>query len=173
MTMAKDAKDMAPKQVANAVDLFANPVAGVVAMSAFGIGLASHAFGVWVGALTGVASVSKQLFDPEVAGQSAEVAKPAEVVAKPKRVKAVVQAKEVRKPASTEKLGAADDLKAISGVGPKLEQVLNGLGVRSYGQIAAWTAGEIETTEEALGFNGRIVRDDWIGQAAALAGTKH
>ncbi|MHA6641976.1 NADH-ubiquinone dehydrogenase [Mesorhizobium sp. A623] len=171
--MTKDTKDILPKEVANAVDLLANPVAGAVAMSAFGIGLASHAFGVWVGAMTGAAGVSKQFFDPEVAGQPTEVAKPSKVVAKSKRVKADVLAEDVRQSIPADKLGAADDLKAISGVGPKLEQVLNGLGIRSYGQIAAWTPDEIEATEETLGFNGRIVRDDWIGQAAALAGTKH
>lgn len=171
--MTKNAKDMLPKEIANAVDLFSNPVAGAAAMSAFGIGLASHAFGVWVGAMTGAAGVSKQLFDPEVAGQSIGVAKPSKVVAKAKRVKADVLAKDVRQSIPADKLGAADDLKAISGVGPKLEQVLNGLGIRSYGQIAAWTADEIEATEETLGFNGRIVRDDWVGQAAALAGMKH
>ena len=35
--------------------------------------------------------------------------------------------------------GAADDLKKISGVGPKLEQKLNGLGIYHYSQIAAFT----------------------------------
>jgi NADH-quinone oxidoreductase subunit E len=171
--MTKDTKDMAPKEVANAVDLFANPVAGAAAMSAFGMGLASHAFGVWMGTMTGAAGVSKQLFDPEVPGQPTEVAKPSKVKAKPNRVKADALAKDARQPIPADKLGVADDLKAISGIGPKLEQVLNGLGIRSYGQIAAWTADEIRATEETLCLNGRIVRDDWVGQAAALAETKH
>ena len=63
---------------------------------------------------------------------------------------------------------AADDLKAIGGIGPKLEAVLNGLGIRTYAQIAALTDEEIASIEDQLGFKGRIGRDDWIGQAKAL-----
>lgn len=62
-----------------------------------------------------------------------------------------------------------DDLKAISGVGPKLEQVLNGLGIWTYEQIAALTPAEIDWIEDYLSFRGRIARDDWLGQAARLA----
>lgn len=62
----------------------------------------------------------------------------------------------------------ADDLKAIGGVGPKLETVLNGLGFRTYAQIAALTADQIGAIEDHVGFKGRITRDDWIGQAKAL-----
>lgn len=64
---------------------------------------------------------------------------------------------------------AADDLKAISGVGPKLEQVLNRRGIRSYAQVAALTDDEIARLDEALGFKGRIERDDWRGQAKKLS----
>jgi len=65
-----------------------------------------------------------------------------------------------------------DDLKAISGIGPKLEQVLNGLGIWTYGQIAGWTAAETAWIEDRVGFAGRIGRDDWGGQAVALGATK-
>ncbi|VAW17857.1 NADH-ubiquinone oxidoreductase chain E [hydrothermal vent metagenome] len=63
----------------------------------------------------------------------------------------------------------ADDLKRISGVGPKLEGVLNGLGIYRFDQIAAWTAEHIAWVDARLKFKGRIERDDWIGQAKALA----
>lgn len=64
----------------------------------------------------------------------------------------------------------ADDLKLIAGIGPKLEQVLNAKGIRSFSEIAAWTDEEIARFDAELGFNGRIGRDDWTGQAKVLAG---
>ena len=65
---------------------------------------------------------------------------------------------------------SADDLRQIKGVGPKLEQVLNSLGVTSYAQIAAWDDSEIDRIDARLGtFQGRIRRDDWPAQARLLA----
>lgn len=64
----------------------------------------------------------------------------------------------------------ADDLKLIAGIGPKLEQVLNAKGIRSFAEIAAWTDEDIARLDGELGFNGRIGRDDWTGQAKILAG---
>lgn len=64
----------------------------------------------------------------------------------------------------------ADDLKLITGIGPKLEQVLNDRGIRSLAEIAAWSAEDITRLDDELGVNGRIGRDDWIGQAKVLAG---
>ena len=63
----------------------------------------------------------------------------------------------------------ADDLKLISGVGPKLEGVLNELGFYHFDQIAKWTAAEIAWVDERLKFKGRIERDNWIDQATTLA----
>ncbi len=71
-------------------------------------------------------------------------------------------------PAAMPKPAQPDDLKQISGVGPKLEQVLNGLGIWTYGQISALTPAEIDWIEDYLSFKGRIGRDDWLGQAAKL-----
>ncbi|MCC0016359.1 MAG: NADH-quinone oxidoreductase subunit NuoE [Rhodobiaceae bacterium] len=64
----------------------------------------------------------------------------------------------------------ADDLKMIKGVGPKLEGVLNGLGIFHFDQISAWKPEEVSWVDEYLKFKGRIVRDDWIAQASTLAG---
>ena len=73
------------------------------------------------------------------------------------------------KPNAIERPAAPDDLKAISGVGPKLEKVLNDLGVWTYAQVAAWSSAEVAWVDDYLSFSGRIGRDKWIEQAAALA----
>jgi NADH-quinone oxidoreductase subunit E len=65
--------------------------------------------------------------------------------------------------------GAADDLKLISGVGPVLERKLNDLGITRYAQVAAFTDAEAEQVDAVLNFKGRIARDNWKGQAKALA----
>ena len=66
--------------------------------------------------------------------------------------------------------GKGDDLKTISGIGPKLEVVLNDLGIYHFDQIASWTKGEVEWVDDYLKFKGRIARDGWIKQASDLAG---
>ncbi|TYB89835.1 50S ribosomal protein L21 [Oceaniovalibus sp. ACAM 378] len=68
--------------------------------------------------------------------------------------------------------GGPDDLKKISGVGPKLEETLHKNGVFHFDQVAAWTADEIAYMDEQLSFKGRIERDDWLTQAAAFAAEK-
>lgn len=61
-----------------------------------------------------------------------------------------------------------DDLKKITGVGPKLEETLNKLGVYNFSQVAAWSNDEIQWVDDTLSFKGRIDRDDWVGQASEL-----
>lgn len=65
--------------------------------------------------------------------------------------------------------GGKDDLKRISGVGPKLEETLNEMGIWHFDQVAAWRKEEIEWVDERLRFKGRIERDDWVSQARTLA----
>jgi large subunit ribosomal protein L21 len=65
--------------------------------------------------------------------------------------------------------GQADDLKKISGVGPKLEGLLHENGVFHFDQIAAWTGSEISYMDDKLSFKGRIERDNWIEQAKTFA----
>ncbi|PAQ09665.1 hypothetical protein [Mesorhizobium temperatum] len=55
------------------------------------------------------------------------------------------------------------------GIGPVNEQKLHDLGVRTYAQIAAWTAADIKRIEDVLQFDGRIERERWIEQAKLLA----
>lgn len=70
---------------------------------------------------------------------------------------------------SAPRAGGADDLKLISGVGPKLEQTLNDLGVYHYDQVAKFKKKDIAWVDARLRFKGRIERDDWMSQARILA----
>jgi predicted flap endonuclease-1-like 5' DNA nuclease len=65
--------------------------------------------------------------------------------------------------------GVPDDLQRIRGVGRRIEQRLNVLGIYHFGQIAAWTPAEIRWVAHQLAFPDRIERDDWVGQAIVLA----
>ncbi len=66
--------------------------------------------------------------------------------------------------------GQADELERISGVGPMLHDLLTGIGVYYFWQIAEWGPDEIEWVDNMLdGFNGRIERDNWVGQARIFA----
>lgn len=76
--------------------------------------------------------------------------------------------KPAAKPAAKASAGA-DDLKALSGVGPALEKRLHDAGVTAFAQIAAWTADDITAMDEKLDFKGRIEREGWVEQAKELA----
>ena len=73
------------------------------------------------------------------------------------------------RPAAMEKPAQPDDLKMISGVGPKIEGILNDLGIYTFAQVASWKKAEREWVDGYLRFKGRIDRDDWVKQAKALA----
>ncbi len=74
------------------------------------------------------------------------------------------------KPKIRAAVGAPDDLELIKGVGPKLNTLLNSLGITRFDQIAAFTADEVADVDQHLGsFKGRIERDNWIDQAGLLA----
>ena len=66
--------------------------------------------------------------------------------------------------------GEQDDLKKISGVGPKVEQRLNELGVYHYSQLAELAPEDITQLDELLRMKGRIEKEDWAGQAKKLTG---
>jgi NADH-quinone oxidoreductase subunit E len=209
--MNQDLTRMMPKEMASAVNLFVHPVAGAAAMSALGIGFANHAFGVWMGALSGAAEASQRLMQPliedfearieqfedanssstkaraaaktliaeaqsfaqevtDIATREAATAAPvADAAAATGEAADVLLPEDFRQPKAIDKPAKPSDLKAISGIGPKLEKVLNGLGIWTYAQIAAWSPQEIAWVDDYLSFNGRIGRDDWTAQAAALA----
>lgn len=59
-----------------------------------------------------------------------------------------------------------DDLKKIDGVGPRLEQLLNEIGVYQFEQIAAFTPVELRWLDERLFvIKGRAERDGWVEAA--------
>ncbi|NNE62082.1 MAG: hypothetical protein HKN35_14400, partial [Woeseia sp.] len=65
--------------------------------------------------------------------------------------------------------GKKDNLKLISGVGPKLERLLNKNGVYYFWQVAKWNKRDINVIDERMDtFKGRIERDDWVSQAKDL-----
>ena len=201
--MNQDLTRMMPKEMASAVNLLAHPVAGAAAMSALGIGLANHAFGVWMGALSGAAEASQRLFQPIVDEDFSETASATKARAATKTLIAEAQTfaqdvtdiaartveetpaaidtsavvgnaanglmpEDYRQPKAMDRPARPSDLKAIAGVGPKLEKVLNGLGIWTFAQVAAWAPEEIAWVEDYLSLNGRIGRDEWPRQAAAL-----
>ncbi len=61
-----------------------------------------------------------------------------------------------------------DDLKKIKGIGVKIENLLNSLGIYTYEQIASWSKEDIEKIDSYLKFPGRIERDKWVLQAKSL-----
>ncbi len=126
--------------------------------------LASGADATGVKAAIGTGSVS---------GFVVEAAAPAKAAKAPKA--AAAPAVEGTKPAnllSEARDGQPDDLKKISGVGPKLEGLLHENGVFHFDQIAAWTSSEIAYMDDQLSFKGRIERDGWIDQAKQFAAEK-
>jgi predicted flap endonuclease-1-like 5' DNA nuclease len=63
-----------------------------------------------------------------------------------------------------------DQLTRMKGVGPKLAERLNALGITRFDQIAALSPEEASALDAQLGtFQGRMQRDRWIEQAAFLA----
>ena len=101
----------------------------------------------------------------------AKVAAPAKVAAIAAEPVAEPSAKST-KPAglTAARGGKADDLKAIVGVGPAMEKLLNKLGFYHFDQIAAWKAAEIAWVDANLeGFKGRVTRDKWVEQSKKLA----
>ena len=169
--------------------LMAHPMAAMAATTAIGFGIAGQMAGAMLGVMQSAAERTKAMLDEaaELAAKAeAEGRTAAPVKAKPElRVvpKAEPEMKVAREKSATPKTAEAgpvrkapaaraakaDDLKAISGIGPKLEQVLNGMGLRRYADIAALTDADVARIEAELGLDGRIARDGWVEQARTLA----
>jgi NADH-quinone oxidoreductase subunit E len=162
--------------------LMADPVAAMVATTAIGFGIAGQMAGAMLGMMQSAAERSTVALDEavEVAVQAPPaltIVPRAEMPAAGKNTKVAreksatpttARARPGRK-APAGKAVRADDLKAISGIGPKLEQVLNGMGLRRYRDIAALQAADVARIEAELGLDGRIARDGWVEQARTLA----
>ena len=96
-------------------------------------------------------------------------AKPANEAKPVKEVKPEKEAKAKKSaPAKDKKVTTttvSDDLKQLSGVGPALEKKLHGAGVKSFEQIAAWSAKDVEAINEKISSKGRVEKEGWIDQA--------
>lgn len=105
----------------------------------------------------------------KVSPRKAKVAKPNVVqTAQGSKTSAGEVARQKRKAAVRKRLQAGDDLKKISGIGPKLESLLNGMGISRYSDIAGWSDKDVEHIDRELGLDGRVNKDGWIAQAKAL-----
>ena len=146
--------------------LLAQSIAAGFALSAYGFGLTASLLGMVSETFAAAATTVQE-------GAETVTPKP-----KPSKTATVLsfetaKAKSAKpaKPIAAE--GTTTDLKLISGIGPKLEQLLNGLGILSILQIAKWSSDDAARIDGELQLNGRILRDDWTGQAKNMAEGRH
>lgn len=174
--------------------LFAQTSAAMAMATTIGVSIAGQFAGAFFGVVQGALEAHNKLGRPglqetEVAVPKAAVA-PAlrEIVVKPAiKKKAAVSRSSAKAGASnaaakakpgvakaatrrSAKSVAKDDLKRIAGIGRRLEKELNEQGITQFRQIAAWDAAEVTRLNQALGLDGCIGRDDWVGQARKLVG---
>jgi predicted flap endonuclease-1-like 5' DNA nuclease len=89
--------------------------------------------------------------------------------AAPKAVVAKAAAPKVKVAKPAAKVSIPDNLELLKGVGPKVNNMLKGLGITSFAQVASWTPADVAEIDGKLGaFAGRISRDNWIDQAQLL-----
>jgi NADH-quinone oxidoreductase subunit E len=143
----------------------ANPMAFAMAWTAFGLGMTAHMLGAMSQAFAAAGQGGAQ---PTPAAKAAEPVKPAA-----KETAKVLSFETAAKAKSSKPVHAAlakpEDLKVISGIGPKLETLLNKLGIFTLAQIASWSAEDAAKVDQDLQLNGRVLRDDWRGQAKQMA----
>lgn len=63
----------------------------------------------------------------------------------------------------------ADDLTQIKGIGPVIKQKLAAAGIKTFNQLGSLTPEQAEKLDAELDLKGRLLRDNWVAQAAALA----
>jgi len=172
--------------------LVAQSAAAMAAATAVGLNIAGQFANAFFGAMQSAMEASNRahggegssradpaMHAPAPVVKAAEASEPKKTTARkvspaPAKARAVKDAKAKAEPKAspTRRSGrkaAAGDLKRISGVGPKLEKMLNEQGVTRVSQIAAWNEADVAKFDQALDLDGRISRDDWVGQAGKLA----
>ena len=65
--------------------------------------------------------------------------------------------------------GKKDNLTRIKGIGLKIDQTLNDLGIYHFDQIASWSDEEAAWVDAQTAFPGRVQRENWVDQAKALS----
>ncbi|MHC1547586.1 ATP-binding cassette domain-containing protein [Phyllobacterium sp. K27] len=98
---------------------------------------------------------------------------PAKTASSPAAAKAAPATSHIKAGATANALpaprgGKADRLIDIKGIGPVNERKLNEHGIFHFDQIASWKKADVIAAEAYLAFDGRIAREDWIGQAKAM-----
>lgn len=122
------------------------------------------------GPLTLTGKAEPQTTKTPAAKKAAPAAAPKAAAPAAKSVSAAAPAlTDKNRPVGIDKPATVDDLKLISGVGPKIEGILHSIGIFTFAQVAAWKKAEREWVDGYLKFSGRIERDDWQKQAKALA----
>jgi len=150
---------------ARAIELYCD----LIARSALdGMAAAMGSAGIDIGA-----EVEAPVEELPAAEEKAEAAPAVKVEKKPakkvaKKEEAPAESAGTKPELMSEAPANKDDLKKIGGVGPKLEETLNKMGVYTFAQVASWSADEVQWVDDNLSFKGRIDRDDWIGQATEL-----
>jgi predicted flap endonuclease-1-like 5' DNA nuclease len=82
---------------------------------------------------------------------------------------AVADAAQVVEAVAEPLVETADDLTKLTGIGPKLAQLLAERGVTRFADIAAWTPADVEMFDKDMKLMGRIDREAWIAQARRFA----
>ncbi len=75
--------------------------------------------------------------------------------------------------ATIERPVEVDDVKLIKGVAKVLEGRLHELGIFTFKEITTWNDEDMDRIDDSLGFEGRIQRDDWQGQARQFHNEKY
>lgn len=87
---------------------------------------------------------------------------------KPKAKKAAPKPKAAGTAKSASAAEQGDDLTKIKGLGDKMSQKLADMGIQSFQQLSEIALDQMEVMDKQLGAQGRMLRDDWVGQAKEL-----
>ncbi len=109
-------------------------------------------------------------------GEALPKAEPVAVIKKPIAPKVEGDSDDAKTSSLLDKLGSfdvnsqqADDLKKVKGIGLKMEETLNQIGIYTFAQVGKMTKNEYDLLDSITGsFPGRAERDDWAGQANKL-----
>ncbi len=65
--------------------------------------------------------------------------------------------------------GIKDNLTRIKGIGVKIDETLNAIGIYHFDQIANWNSEHVAWVDKNIAFPGRVEREQWVEQAKKLA----